>query len=95
MPITIVGKETYKADRWALVWLSLQRITAEPPTLLRDADIAAVSGAKLMRLRMKFFDGDTHRQSSKRMHLENDLRRAIDCQEFVLHYQPIVALDTG
>jgi EAL domain-containing protein (putative c-di-GMP-specific phosphodiesterase class I) len=29
------------------------------------------------------------------MHLENDLRKAIDCQEFVLHYQPIVSLDNG
>lgn len=63
--------------------------------LLRDADIAMYRAKTNGKARYEIFNAEMHKQALKRMHLENDLRRAIDCQEFVLHYQPIVALDTG
>jgi len=36
-----------------------------------------------------------HQQAVERLQLEHDLRRAVDHREFHVHYQPIVALDTG
>jgi len=43
----------------------------------------------------EIFDAEMHTQALNQLHLEHDLRRAIDQQEFVLHYQPIIALKTG
>jgi EAL domain-containing protein (putative c-di-GMP-specific phosphodiesterase class I) len=47
------------------------------------------------KARYEIFDAEMHTQALNRLHLENDLRRAIEAQEFVLHYQPIIALETG
>lgn len=63
--------------------------------LLRDADMAMYRAKARGKARYELFDAEMHKQAIKRMHLENDLRRAVDDQEFVLHYQPIVSLVTG
>lgn len=41
------------------------------------------------------FDPSMHMHAVKRLNLENDLRRTLDRGELRLHYQPIVALETG
>ena len=61
-------------------------------TLIANADTAmyqAKSGGKNC---YRFFTQTMHEQVSLRLHLENDLRRAIAAQEFQLYYQPIVDL---
>lgn len=63
--------------------------------LLRDADIAMYRAKTKGKARYEIFDVEMHKQALNRMHLENDLRRAIDSQEFILHYQPIVSLSNG
>ncbi len=42
-----------------------------------------------------FFTGQTDASSSQRLLLENDLHRAVEREEFVLHYQPRYELATG
>lgn len=68
---------------------------AQASHLLRDADIAMYRAKHKGKARYEIFDTEMHAQALNRLHLENDLRRAIEHQEFVLHYQPIVALNTG
>lgn len=59
--------------------------------LLRDAD-TAMYRAKQSRAGYSVFDPAMYERAVKRLELENDLRRAIERDEFVVHYQPIVGL---
>jgi len=66
-----------------------------PSQLLRDADIALYRAKAQGRSRYEIFDAEMHTQALKKMHLESDLRRAVDNEEFAIHYQPIFALNDG
>jgi diguanylate cyclase (GGDEF)-like protein/PAS domain S-box-containing protein len=62
--------------------------------LLRDADIAMYRAKEGGRARYEVFDKEMHRQALERLQLESDLRQALEREEFVVCYQPIVALKT-
>ncbi len=63
--------------------------------LLRDADTAMYQAKARGRSCYEIFNAEMHAQALARLKLENDLRVAIARQEFILHYQPIVTLETG
>jgi diguanylate cyclase (GGDEF)-like protein len=62
--------------------------------LLRDADLAMYRAKRAGRAQYAIFDPNMHLQAMQRLHLEQDLRQALQKDEFVLYYQPIVALNT-
>ena len=62
--------------------------------LLRDADIAMYQAKVNGRARHEIFDRGMHSNLVARLKLETDLRRAIEHNEFLLYYQPIVLLET-
>lgn len=64
----------------------------QPEHLLRDADTAMYRAKALGRGQYQVFDPMMHTRALQLLHLETDLRRAIQQQEFEVHYQPIVAL---
>ncbi len=66
-----------------------------PDEILRDADIAMYEAKANGRARHFMYDESMHPLVLSQLHLENDLRRALDREEFVLHYQPIVDTLTG
>ncbi|MBE9212053.1 EAL domain-containing protein [Plectonema cf. radiosum LEGE 06105] len=63
--------------------------------LLRDADTAMYRAKALGRGRFHVFDPAMHREAIQSLELENDLRRALEKQELIVYYQPIVSLNTG
>lgn len=67
-----------------------------PEQVLRDADIAMYQAKQKGKACSEIFDAEMHGSVVDRLQLEADLRVAVDRgEEFVLHYQPIVALRTG
>jgi diguanylate cyclase (GGDEF)-like protein/PAS domain S-box-containing protein len=60
--------------------------------LLRDAEIAMYQAKKMGKARYAVFEPAMQVRALEKLHLENDLRRAIQNKEFQLHYQPIVRL---
>jgi diguanylate cyclase (GGDEF)-like protein/PAS domain S-box-containing protein len=63
--------------------------------LLRDADIAMYSAKARGKACYAIFNPAMHDQALKQLQLENDLRKALENEEFKLHYQPLVDLSTG
>jgi diguanylate cyclase (GGDEF)-like protein/PAS domain S-box-containing protein len=67
----------------------------EPSTLIRDADAAMYRAKARGRARWEVFDNAMRASAIDRLDVENALRRALDRRELRVHYQPIIALDTG
>ena len=63
--------------------------------IIRDADIAMYHAKNTGKARHVVFDERMHREAVQRLELEEDLRRALDRQEFRLEYQPIIELESG
>jgi diguanylate cyclase (GGDEF)-like protein/PAS domain S-box-containing protein len=66
----------------------------DPEELLRDADTAMYRSKAQGRSQTQTFDPSMHESAIGRLTLETELRRAIDRQEFVVYYQPIIELET-
>lgn len=63
--------------------------------LVRDADAAMFSAKESGRACHAMFDQALRDRAVARLTLESDLRRAIERDEIVLHYQPILDVETG
>jgi diguanylate cyclase (GGDEF)-like protein len=62
--------------------------------LLRDADTAMYRAKSQGRARHEVFDARMHEQAMERLRLEAELRGALEREEMVLHYQPLISLRT-
>ena len=76
----------------ASIGIAVSTSTSTPDSLLRDTDSALFRAKAAGRARWQFFDGAMHAQAVARLTVEDQLRDAITQGEFVVHYQPIVAL---
>lgn len=63
--------------------------------LLRNADMAMYTAKSRGKARYETFERRMHWEALDRLELEGDLRRAVEREELVLLYQPIVELRTG
>jgi len=63
--------------------------------LLRNADLAMYRAKVDGFGRHAVYEPDMHAVASDRAHLEGNLRRAVQLDQFEVHYQPIVWLATG
>ncbi|MGA3302663.1 MAG: amino acid permease [Methylovirgula sp.] len=89
-PFTIESQDVYVSASIGIV-MSCGGYAA-PDDILRDADLAMYRAKSLGEARAAIYDVSMHAQAAARLCLENDLRRALRNEEFVLHYQPIVSL---
>jgi diguanylate cyclase (GGDEF)-like protein len=63
--------------------------------LLRDADLAMYRAKHAGKARYEVFEAAMNARALEGLELGNDLRRAIERHEFVVHYQPQVDLRNG
>lgn len=92
-PFTLEGHEIYISASIGIVESVINY--DRPDEVLRDADIAMYHAKELGKSRFEFFSDGLRKKAVSRLELENELRQAIECQEFELHYQPIVKLATN
>jgi len=70
-------------------------VTTTTSDLLRDADTALYRAKKGGRGTCQVFTAEFRNHVVARLQIELELRRAVEEEQFVLRYQPIVALATG
>lgn len=76
------------------IGITFAGVTAETPDeLLREADTAMYRAKELGPARYQLFDEAMHAHAVTLLQLETDLRMALEREEFVLHYQPVVTAD--
>ena len=63
--------------------------------MIRNADLAMYRAKTNGKGRYEHFEPGMHAAVLKRLALEEDLQHALEREQFVLHYQPIVGLETG
>ena len=68
---------------------------ADAETLIKNADIAMYQAKENGRQSYQFFKPEMNIKAVDRQSIEEDLRRALERNEFSLHYQPKINLATG
>ncbi len=89
-PVTLVGREVFTPGS---LGIALAGADDDADSLLRNADLAMYMAKREGKQRFVVFEPSMHAAALERMEMEADLRRAIEREEFELHYQPIVELD--
>jgi diguanylate cyclase (GGDEF)-like protein/PAS domain S-box-containing protein len=78
------------------VGVAISRSAFDPPEdLLRDAEAAMREAKTRGKARHAVYEAGMSAKTWARLDLELELRRGIEGGELVLHYQPVVALDSG
>ena len=92
-PVTIQGTEFYVSASVGIAMYPYDG--AEIDTLLMNADTAMYRAKEAGRGGFQFYDRSMNARALERLVMETMLRRALERHEFVLHYQPRIALATG
>jgi EAL domain-containing protein (putative c-di-GMP-specific phosphodiesterase class I) len=89
----VAGKEVFVA---CSIGIALSRAGAETSDdVLRNADTAMYHAKAWGKGCYSVYEPSMHATALARLELEADLQKALQRSEFVMHYQPIVHLDTG
>lgn len=91
-PITVAGTEIHATASIGVAMSDSER--RDPDELIRYADISMyrIKGADSTSIHL--YDPDADVGVTDQLHQENELRRAVEEEEFVLHYQPVLNLET-
>ena len=79
----------------ASIGVALSDRESTPEQMLRDADAAMYRAKSRGRARTELFDEVSRSHTVNRLALESALHGAVERDEFRLHYQPKVSLETG
>ncbi len=92
-PYDLDGREVHSTVSIGITSSEVGYVRADD--VLRDADTAMYYAKAAGKARFVTFDRPMHAAATLRLAMENELRGAIERNEFVLHYQPVVSLSSG
>ncbi len=93
VPFQLSGREIFMSVSIGIVLSS--PTYQHPEDILRDADTAMYQAKAEGKDCYRIFAESMHAHVVRQLSLETDLRRAIEHQEFSVHFQPIVSLATS
>ena len=92
-PVTIEGHELYPS---ASIGINHDLVGySSPEEVLRDGEIAMFQAKKKGRGSVQRFAKEMHTNVFSTLRMESALRKALERQEFSVHYQPLIQLATG
>lgn len=89
----VEGYEVHVSASMGIALGKASETTAED--LMREANMAVRRAKKNGKSRHEVFDPAMNVRAQARLQLESELRRAISEEQFIVHYQPLVSLETG
>ncbi|MGE0668756.1 MAG: putative bifunctional diguanylate cyclase/phosphodiesterase [Sphingomonadales bacterium] len=92
-PFLLNGKEAFISGSIGITTFPNDAIDAA--TLLKNADAAMYRAKEQGKQHFQFFTAEMNAEIEERLILINGLNMALERDEFVLHYQPKVDLETG
>jgi len=91
-PFALDGHEVFTS---ASIGIALNLLPEDQPEdILRNADTTMYRAKERGRGRFELFDKGIQERKASRFQLEADLRQALARDEFRVHYQPIISLDS-
>lgn len=91
-PISIAGREIFSTASIGIA--SAPADGSQADELLRAADLALREARRRGTGRWAVFAAPMHARAMRRLQVESHLHRAIERNELVLHYQPVVDIET-
>jgi diguanylate cyclase (GGDEF)-like protein/PAS domain S-box-containing protein len=92
-PFDLDGRQIYVSASIGIAVTSSGSRQAEE--ILREADFAMHRAKASGKARYALFDAEMHARAMELLQIETELRRALERDEFRVHYQPIVELASG
>ncbi|HWL90122.1 MAG TPA: EAL domain-containing protein [Actinomycetota bacterium] len=96
-PFLLDGKEVFVRASIGIATSGVGRTTGPEGAeeLLRNADVAMYIAKEAGKNRFQIFEPEMHDTALRRLELKADLQRAVENEEFVLYYQPVIRLESG
>jgi diguanylate cyclase (GGDEF)-like protein len=91
-PFSIFGREIFTTMSIGIVMSNTGDYT-RPEELLRDADTAMYHAKERGRACHVIFDSTMHAKATAALWVETELRRAVEQNDFVVYYQPIISVE--
>jgi diguanylate cyclase (GGDEF)-like protein/PAS domain S-box-containing protein len=91
-PFVLRGREHFVT---VSIGIAIADGTEEPAALIRDADSAMYRAKDRGRGRYEIFDEVMRASVVEHLEIENDLRVALEREQLLVHYQPVVSLKTN
>jgi diguanylate cyclase (GGDEF)-like protein len=93
-PFRIDGRELNIGASLGIAFATGKEGEAATDELLRNADVAMYVAKREGKGRCEVYKPTAHKTVMRQLELKTDLLRALDRDEFILHYQPLVTLET-